>query len=142
MRSAFEYVIWIVCGIGIVVAFVALLGSGKAWDDYGKRGLVMDTELARGGARAAPSSGTTAERDEEIRQLLEARNARRARRGEAPVDVERELQRLVTPRIDDALRAEIRELVVARNYRRLRQGKEPLDVDAEVERQIAELPPA
>ena len=82
-----------------------------------------------------------AERDTEIRQMLEARNERRARRGEPPVDVEQELTRLTTPApaIDPALREEIRQLVVARNHRRVRAGKPPLDVEAEIEREIAGL---
>ena len=79
------------------------------------------------------------ERDTEIRQLLEARNARRLRRGEQPLDVEQELARLTAPRIDGALRAEIRDLVIARNHRRARKGQPPLDVDAEIEREIAGL---
>nr|MDQ6915472.1 hypothetical protein [Actinomycetota bacterium] len=76
---------------------------------------------------------------DEIRQLLTARNERRVRRGEAPVDVEDELRRLTAPAIDAGLREEIRQLVVARNERRQRAGKEPLDVEAEVERQVREL---
>ena len=140
MQSAFATVIWVVCGCGIVIGVVALIRSGRAWEDYGKNALVMDRE--QGPAPLHGSPGASDERDEEIRQMLEARNMRRARRGEAPVDVEAELGRLVAPRVDDALRAEIRELVVARNYRRARQGKPPLDVDAEVERAIAELPPS
>jgi hypothetical protein len=79
------------------------------------------------------------ERDDEIRQLLEARNARRLARGQAPVDVESELRALTRPAADPALEAEVRQLVVARNERRGRQGKEPLDVDAEVARQLREL---
>jgi hypothetical protein len=71
--------------------------------------------------------------------MLEARNARRRRRGEPEVDVERELGRLTAPAIDDELRGEIRDLVVARNHRRARQGKPALDVETEIERQIAEL---
>jgi hypothetical protein len=71
--------------------------------------------------------------------MLEARNARRRRRGEPEVDIERELNRLTAPAIDDELRGEIRDLVVARNHRRARQGKPPLDVESEIERQIAEL---
>ncbi len=39
---------------------------------------------------AAP---TSAEGQAEIRQMLEARNARRARKGQAPVDVEAEIER-------------------------------------------------
>ncbi len=71
--------------------------------------------------------------------MLEARNARRARRGEAPVDIEQELRRLTVPQIDSELRAEIRDLVLARNHRRARAGKPPLDVEAEIEREIAGL---
>jgi hypothetical protein len=89
---------------------------------------------------AATSAAATAERDDEIRQMLEARNARRARRGEPPIDIDAELARLVAPKVDDALRAEIRELVIARNFRRARHGEPLLDVEAEVERQITTLP--
>ena len=85
-------------------------------------------------------------REAEIRQLLEAKAYRQSSRGEAPLDVEAELERLTDraerprPRGEDpALREEVRQLVVARNERRLRQGKEPLDVEAEVERQLREL---
>jgi hypothetical protein len=144
MQSAFGTVLWIVCGFGFVAAFFSLIGTGRTWDEYGKNRLLMDSDLpARAIAATATAtvsvSGSTAERDLEIRQMLEARNARRARRGEAPIDIEAELARLVTPGVDDALRAEIRELVIARNFRRARHGEPPLDVNAEVERQIAEL---
>jgi hypothetical protein len=135
MHSAFGYVIWIVCGLGIVIALVALAGNGKVWDEIGKRGLLMERpEAPRGGGAAAD-----AERDVEIRQMLQARNHRRARRGEAPLDVEAELARLTAPAVDDGLRAEIRQLVVARNHRRARRGQPPLDVSAEVEREISRL---
>lgn len=141
MHGAFAYVIWIVCGIGIVVAAFALASSGKVWDEIGKRGMVMDRDPGRSGSGSGGglSPAAAAERDTEIRQMLRARNERRARRGEAPLDVESELRRLTAPAIDDELRAEIRQLVVARNHRRERRGEPPLDVDAEVERQIREL---
>jgi hypothetical protein len=76
-------------------------------------------------------------RDDEIRQLLTARNARRVARGDAPRDVEAELRALTRP--DDSLREEIRTLVEARNARLIARGKPPLDVEAEVERRLAEL---
>jgi len=83
----------------------------------------------------------------EVRQMLEAKSARRQRRGEEPLDVEAETERLLAgaerPRgkgaIDAELRAEVRQLVVARNERRLRRGLEPLDVEAETERQLADF---
>jgi hypothetical protein len=139
VQSAFETVIWIVCGLGLIIGIAALVYNGRTWEDYGRNHLVMDHELA--GGPKQNSAAATIERDDEIRQLLEARNARRTRRGEAPVDVEHELRRLTAPQIDAGLREEIRELVVARNYRRSRSGKPPLDVEAEVERQIADLHP-
>jgi hypothetical protein len=137
MQSAFGTVLWVVCALGIVLAFLALALSGKTWEDYGKNRLLTESEL--GGGPAAGSAAARQERDIEIRQLLEARNARRARRGEPPIDIEFELSRLTAPAIDDGLRAEIRDLVVARNHRRARTGKPPLDVEAEIEREIAGL---
>jgi hypothetical protein len=71
--------------------------------------------------------------------MLDARNARRAARGEAPLDVDAEMERLMRPAADPALEAEVRSLVEARNARRARQGKEPLDVEAEVQRQLRDL---
>ena len=140
VQSSFGTVLWIVCGFGFVAAFFALIGTGKTWDEYGKNRLLMDSDLPARAVALADMSGTsTVERDDEIRQMLEARNARRARRGEPPIDIETELARLVTPGVDDALRAEIRELVIARNFRRARHGEPPLDVNAEIEREIAEL---
>jgi hypothetical protein len=83
----------------------------------------------------------------EVRQMLEAKSRRQERRGEAPLDVEAETERLLAeperPRGAEAmnaeLRAEVRQLVVARNERRMREGVEPLDVEAETERQLEDL---
>ena len=126
-----------VCGVGVVGALVSLVLSRKTWEDYGKNHLLLDTDLSR--SRPAGSAAALLERDTEIRELLEARNARRRRRGEPEVDVEAELVRLTAPAIDAELRQEIRDLVVARNHRRARTGKPPLDVEAEIEREIAGL---
>jgi hypothetical protein len=138
VHAAFGTVIWIVCAVGLLVALAALITGGKTWEEYGKSRLLMERDLS-----AAPkpgSAGALLERDTEIRQLLEARNARRARRGEPPIDVEQELRRLTgTPQIDSELRGEIRDLVIARNHRRARLGKPPLDVEAEIEREIQAL---
>jgi hypothetical protein len=137
MQSAFASVIWVVCGVGIILAFAALLTARKTWEDYGKHRMVSDRE---GGSSPRPGSAAAlAERDIEIRQMLEARNARRLRRGEEPLDVEQELRHLVGPHIDSELRSEIRDLVVARNHRRTMRGKPPLDVEREIEREIAKL---
>jgi hypothetical protein len=133
MHSAFIIVIWAVSLLALVIAFGALVANRKTWEDFGKGRLTMDRDSP------ARSGGAVAERDEEIRQLLEARNARRERRGEPPVDVDEELARLTAPAVDPELREEIRQLVVARNHRRVRAGKPPLDVEAEIEREITAL---
>ena len=68
--------------------------------------LVLDSEAPRRGTAAGrPAAIADAERDEEIRQMIEARNARRRRRGEPELDLESEVARLSQPHIDDELRA-------------------------------------
>ncbi len=137
MQGAFEPVLFVVCGLGILGALFALVTASNAWKEYGKSRLLMERDQAPG--PSAGSAGALLERDAEIRQLLEARNQRRKRRGEPPLDVERELSRLTALEVDGALRAEIRQLVIARNHRRTRAGKPPLNVEAEVAREIGEL---
>lgn len=137
MHSAFGIVLVVVVAGGIAIALACLLLGRRTWEEFGRSGMLMEREVARG---AAPGSAAAlAERDDEIRQMLEARNARRVRRGEPPLDVAGELARLTRPAIDPGLREEVRELVLARNYRRLRRGQPALDVEAEVERQISRL---
>ncbi|HVE69336.1 MAG TPA: hypothetical protein VNB64_12215 [Solirubrobacteraceae bacterium] len=129
----------VVVGAGLV-AIVTFIGSGRLYDQIGRGGLSLN-EDAPYGRRGAPAAQEGAGvREDEIRQMLAARNEHRARRGQAPLDVEDELRRLTaTQGGDPALRAEIRQLVVARNERRVRAGKAPLDVEAEVEREIERL---
>jgi hypothetical protein len=137
VQSAFGTVVIVVSGIGILGAVAGLLFNGRTWEQYGRNHLLME----RDPSAPSGSSAAIAERDEEVRQMLDARNARRRRRGEPELDVERELARLTTPAtaIDSELRSEIRDLVIARNHRRARQGKPALDVETEIERQISEL---
>jgi hypothetical protein len=131
----FGTIIIVVSIVAVVVAALSYWGSGRVYSGIGASDLLMEREPGGGGA--APDS---AEAREEIRQMLEAKSARREARGEAPLDVDAELRALMQPSGDDpALREEVRQLVVARNERRLRQGKEPLDVEAEVERQLRSL---
>ncbi len=137
MQSAFGTVVLVVCGVGVAGAVVALLLGRRTWDEYGRDHLLRDSAPSPSAPAGSVAAGD--ERDEEIRQMLEARNARRRRRGEAEIDVGQELGRLTAPAVDAELRAEIRDLVVARNHRRARQGKPALDVEAEIERQIAAL---
>jgi hypothetical protein len=152
MQEAFGIVIFAVVGISVVLALVSLFFRNRTYDEIGRGGIGEGSSTAQGadvdgsttaqGADvdlATTAQGAVVERGAEIRQMLEARNARRVARGEAPVDVEDELARLTAPAVDPALREEVRELVIARNARREAKGQPPLDVDAEVERQLKEL---
>jgi hypothetical protein len=134
MEDAFAIVVWVVAVVGAIVAIYTLIGTGRSYREIGGGGTAQDE--ASSGDGAGPSAH--AERDMEIRQLREGRNARRARRGEAPQDVDAELAALKRPAagVDDELREEIRQHVVARHARRVRAGGEPLAVEQEIERRI------
>ena len=141
MQDAFGIVIFAVVGISAVLAIVSLFFRGRSYDEIGRGGIGDDREIRPAANRAHPPGGAVdlAERDAEIRQMLGARNARAAARGEAEVDVEDELARLTAPAVDPELRAEVRDMVVARNRRREARGEAPLDVEPEVERQLREF---
>lgn len=140
-------VILIVVFVTIPIALLTFaLGARNALDQVGKGQFAVEFESDLPSkvtdSDAEAGSGT---REAEIRQLVEAKSYRQEARGEAPLDVDAEVNRLLTEKpqqpsgIDDRLAEEVRQLVVARNERRVRQGKEPLDVEKEVERQLREL---
>ena len=139
MQDAFGIVLFVVVAVALVAAIYAASGSGALYKQIGRGGLSLDRD---DDAPRRTLSGAVAQAvaDEEIRQMLGARNARREARGEAPLDVDAELARLTAPAAaDPALEAEVRSLVIARNARRERQGKPPLDVEAEIRRQLSDL---
>jgi hypothetical protein len=132
----------------LAIPFAALAfatGAGKALKEIGKGDFAIEQEFPAAGT--GPVRPTTrAEREAEIRQMLEARAYRAERRGGKPVDVDAELKKLLAadqPSAslgeDEGLRAEVKSLVIARNERRGRAGKKPLDVEKEIERQLREL---
>jgi hypothetical protein len=130
----FGTTIIVVSIVAVLAAAVSYWGSGRMYKSIGSSDLVMRRETP-------PTAAGSAEAREEIRQMLEAKSARREARGESPLDVEAELAALTEGAhgADPGLREEVRQLVIARNERRVRQGKEPLDVEAEVERQLRSL---
>jgi hypothetical protein len=140
MADALGIVIVLVVIAAALIAVGTLVTSGRSYDQIGRGGLSLRDGSDRP-AREPVRTGAAAtrERDEEIRQLVDARNDRRRRRGLAPVDVDAAIRELERPVIDPDLEAEVRALVVARNERRVRRGREPLDVDAEVARELREL---
>ena len=138
VEETFGIVLFVVVGVAIVAAIYAAAGSGALYKQIGRGGMSLDRDDDYRRPTAPAASRAVA--DEEIRQMLEARNARRDARGEAPLDIAAEITRLTAaPAIDPALEAEIRSMVVARNARRERQGKPVLDVEEEVRRQVAEF---
>ena len=133
----FGTIIIVVSILAVVVAAASYWGSGRIYSGLGREG---GLDMRREPDGAAPRA-SSAEAREEIRQMVEAKSARREARGEAPLDVDAEIAALTSaPAVaDPGLRDEVRQLVVARNERRVRQGKEPLDVEAEIDRQLRSL---
>jgi hypothetical protein len=128
VESAFAIVLFVVVGVATVAAVWALVTSGGSYDQIGGGRMSLDRREA-----------TPAEREAEIRQMLEARNVHRAARGQAPLDVDAEYRALTARADDPELREEVRALVEARNARRVARGQEPLDVEAEIDRRMREL---
>ena len=132
----FGVVLIVVCVLAVIAAAISYWGTGNIYKGIGRSGPFSIDD-----AEPRPSPTSPAEAREELRQMLEAKSARREARGEAPLDVDAELAALSSApvRADPGLRDEVRQLVVARNERRQRQGKPPLDVEAEVARELREL---
>lgn len=144
--STGEVILIIVFATIPVALLTFALGARNALDQVGKGQFAVEFESdLPSKVTDSDAEGGAADREAEIRQLLEAKSYRQRERGEAPLDVDAEMKRLLTEQpkqhaaIDRRLVEEVRQLVVARNERRVRQGKEPLDVEQEVERQLREL---
>ena len=126
MEDTFAIVLFVVVGVAAVVSVWALASSGGSY-----------RQIGHGGTSIADDRPD--DREAEIRQMLEARNARRAARGERTSDIDAELRELTTPAVDPGVREEVRTLVEASNARRAARGEAPLDVEAETERRLREL---
>jgi hypothetical protein len=139
MQDAFVWVLVVVVAGAVVAAAWAGIASRAPYDEIGRGGLFEDPAPRTGGSGSGAVAA--AEREAEIRQMLQARSARRVAKGGEPVDVEAELAALLSerPPADPALIAEVRQHVEARNARRARAGKEPLDVEAEVAKSLEDL---
>ena len=126
-------------------ALVFAMGAGNALQKIGKGDFALEQDFPQssGGAVHAVSAEV---REEEIRQMVQARSDRGVAKGREALDVDAEVEKLLATDVpgpslgeDRALRDEVRQLVVARNERRQRQGKEPLDVEGEIDRQLRDL---
>jgi hypothetical protein len=135
-----------------VVGVMSLVSRQGVYDEIERGGPTVEREGDEAGEQDGSSSAVAAdsERELEIRQMLEARNARIVRGGGTPLDVEGEIARLAQSGAPDAAAAapsesaqaaerserelEIRQMLEARNARIVRGGGQPLDVEAEVMR--------
>jgi hypothetical protein len=133
MQDSLITVVFVVAILAGAVAIYLLIASGRVFGQVGGNGLDA-RDVVAGGDMDGPG-----EREQDIREMLEARNVHRERRGEETQDLDEELAELLHPPVDEGLREEMRELVVARNHRRERNGLEPLDVEVEIERRLREL---
>jgi hypothetical protein len=135
--------------VGAVVLFVlvgmgSFLAGGSLYDKIGEGGLSPGTP----GGPPVNSALAKAEREMEIRQMLQARSDRQVRNGGEALDIDAEMALLeestgspAQGRHDAGLTEEVRQLVMARNERRMRSGEEPMDVEEEVQRTLEELDP-
>ena len=131
--------------ITIPIGAIAFAASGPALKALGKGRFAIEQQLPRK-TMGPPAPIDKKEQEVEVRQMVEAKSYRREARGEAPLDVDAEVERLLGDRDptgslarDLELREEVRQLVVARNERRMRRGEAPLDVGEEIERQLRDL---
>jgi hypothetical protein len=143
----FGTLIWVVVIVVGPLAAILFANAFGLLDQIGRGGLFVDDRPPRP-APAPNSPAARAEREADIRQLVQARSDRRRARGEPALDVDAEVVRLMEldpaaqpeeDQQDAALRAEVRQLVIARNERRAARGQPPLDVEAEVDRQLRDL---
>ncbi|HEY3828650.1 MAG TPA: hypothetical protein VGL57_05590 [Solirubrobacteraceae bacterium] len=166
MEAIFPFVVYGGIALFVLVGVLSMLSrNNNLYDQIGQGGLTLGEDRTAGRGHSAPAepgdfdalagleSAHRAEREQEIRQMLQARSDRRVRSGDAPLDIDAELAKLERtqhfgsaplgptgegPR-DSGLAIEVRQLVLARNERRLRQGQPALDIEAEVARTLAEF---
>jgi hypothetical protein len=77
------------------VAAIAFARSGKAWQGIGRGPYAIDPDLPPRSVRALASPVSWATRESEVRQMLRAKSYRREQRGEAPLDIEAEVERRI-----------------------------------------------
>src|SRR3954467_4081121 len=142
LGTVFIIVVLVALPVG---ALVFAMGAGNALQKIGKGDFALEQDFPQS-SQGAVHTVSAEVREEEIRQMIQARSDRGVAKGRKALDVDAEVEKLLAtessgPSLagDKGLREEIRQLVVARNERRKRQGKKPLDVETEIDRQLSEL---
>ncbi len=104
LASALPIVLFVGMVMAGVIGAMSLAARKDIYDEIGRGGLSMDRDQpgepdseADAGEPAADADphSERAERELEIRQMLEARNTRRVRNGDAPLDIDAEVARLL-----------------------------------------------
>jgi len=142
LGTVFIIVVLVALPVG---ALVFAMGAGNALQKIGKGDFALEQDFPQS-SQGTVHAVSAEVREEEIRQMIQARSDRGVAKGREALDVDAEVEKLLaadtdSPSLGDdrALREEVRQLVVARNERRQRQGREPLDVEREIERQLRDL---
>ena len=99
----FGTVIWIVVLVIAPVAAILFAGAFGLLDQLGRGGLYVEERPSRP-APVPNSPAARAEREDDIRQLVQARSDRRRARGEGELDVDAEVERLME--LDPSLQPE------------------------------------
>lgn len=84
MEPALPIVLFAVVAVALVVGVVSLIGRDRDYEEIGRETIVRDSDA---GDVREPSLA------DEVRGLVVARNERRVRNGEPPLDVEQEVRR-------------------------------------------------
>src|SRR5258708_2045617 len=97
MQSAFPIVVIGAVVFSVVMSLVFLFARGSLYDEVGQDGLFAPPPDSPGEGLTGYSamSGSTAEQELEVRQMLSARRERQIQRGETPLDVDAEIARLL-----------------------------------------------
>jgi hypothetical protein len=159
LASVLPTVLFVGMMMAAIVGVMSLVSRRDVYDDIergelskgSKRRATEPVAMDGDGEDDAPAdpSSRQAERELEIRQMLEARSARMVRAGGAPLDVDAEMTKLLAdepPAAGDGgspvaeataseqaeRELEIRQMLEARSARMVRAGGAPLDVDAEM----------
>jgi hypothetical protein len=149
MQTVLPLVVYGATAVYVLAGLLSMFSRHNLYDQIGQGGLTVNEDRRlRGSDLREPLEPPTAraEREREIRQMLQARSDRLVRQGHPPLDIDAKLATLEStegkPEAHDAaLQEEVRQLVIASNERRQRQGLHPLDVDTEMRRSLAELNP-
>jgi hypothetical protein len=143
VQALFPIVLFGSIALFVVMGVASMLvRNNSLYDQIGQGGLTSESLHGAVAGASEEATATQAEREAEIRQMLQARSDRLVRQGQPPLDIDAEIARLQRPDAgyrDAGLAEEVRQLVTARSERRVRQGQPALDIDAEIARTLAEL---